>query len=289
MFLTHAPRRPLSEFIDYLWLFEESEQPRKQRILPSGTIELVVNLNEHEIQVQKPESPDRYERFSTTAVSGAYSCPFFVYDATQHKSMFGVHFRPGGAFPFLGIQPSEIADTHANLGDLWGRLALDLRERLYSAATACERFGVAEQILLSRLLLSRGSHAAVVTALKILGPSGTGAPVRDVAREVGLSHRRFVELFTREVGIAPKLLCRILRFQRVRSLAEADPPSDWAQFASMYGYFDQSHLIKDFQEFSGLTPTEYVRLYYANDRPEFNHVPVAGLGGSNFSNTTLDS
>jgi transcriptional regulator GlxA family with amidase domain len=127
---------------------------------------------------------------------------------------------------------------------------------------------------MSRLPFSRSSHAAVVTALNILGPSGTGASVRDVAREVGLSHRRFVEVFTREVGIAPKLLCCILRFQRVRSLAEAHPPREWAQLASMCGYFDQSHLINDFQELSGLTPTEYVRLHQPDDRLKCNHVPV---------------
>jgi AraC-like DNA-binding protein len=273
MFLTHAPRHPLSEFIDYLWLLQDSEAPRQERILPSGTIELVVNLHEHEIRIQDPESPERYRRFSDAVVSGTYSCPF-VCDATQHKSMLGVHFRPGGAFPFLGILPSEITDAHANLTDLWGRLALDLRERLCSAATARKRFSIAEQILMRRLTFSRSSHAAVVTALKILGPSGTGASVRDVAREVGLSHRRFVEVFRREVGIAPKLLCRILRFQRVRSLAAAHPPREWAQLASMCGYFDQSHLISDFQEFSGLTPTEYVRLHQPDDRLKCNHVPV---------------
>jgi len=273
MFLTHAPRNPLREFIDYLWLLQDSEAPRRERILPSGTIELVVNLDEAEIRIQNPESPDRYRRFSGAVVSGTYSCPF-VCDATQHKSMLGVHFRPGGAFPFLGILPSEVTGAHANLADLWGRPALDLRERLCLAATARERFSITEQILMSRLRFSRSSHAAVVTALNILGPSGSGASVRDVAREVGLSHRRLVEVFRREVGLAPKLLGRILRFQRVRSLAEAHPPRGWAQLASMCGYFDQSHLINDFQEFSGLSPTEYVRLHRPDDRLKCNHVPV---------------
>jgi transcriptional regulator GlxA family with amidase domain len=110
--------------------------------------------------------------------------------------------------------------------------------------------------------------------LNILGPSGAGASVRDVAREGGLSHRRLVEVFRREVGLAPKLLCRILRFQRLRSLAEAHPPRERARLASMCGYFDQSHLISDFQEFSGLTPTEYVRLYQPDDRLKCNHVPM---------------
>jgi AraC-like DNA-binding protein len=273
MFLTHVPRHPLSEFIDYLWLLQDSEAPRNERILPSGTIELVVNLDEAEIRIQNPESPGPYRRFSGAVVSGTYSCPF-VCDATQHKSMLGVHFRPGGAFPFLGILPSEITGAHANLADLWGRLAIDLRERLCLAATPRERFSIAEQILMRRLPFSRGSHTAVVTALNILGPSGAGALVRDVAREVGLSHRRLVEVFRREVGITPKLLCRILRFQRVRRLAEEQPPREWAQLASMCGYFDQSHLISDFQEFSGLTPTEYVRLGQPDDRLKCNQVPV---------------
>jgi transcriptional regulator GlxA family with amidase domain len=221
-------------------------------------------------------------------MSGTYS-GVFVCDAMQHESMLGVHFKPGGAFPFLGALAGELADAHADLADLWGRSALELRERLCEVATPRERFRVTEEVLTDRLLRrSSKSHPVLPMALNMFGTVGTGALVRDVAREAGLCQRRFIQLFRAQVGLTPKLFCRLLRFQRARILAEqietlrlgraqetrATRAFDWAQLASTCGYFDQSHLINDFEEFSGLSPTEYIRHNQRDGQLKDNHVPL---------------
>lgn len=283
--LCHRPGPPLSEFVDSVWLFAGGQAPRKERIFPSGTSELVINLCDNEVRLPDPAQPDRYERFSGAVLSGTYSTPFLC-DAMQHESMLGVHFKPGGAFPFLGALASELTDAHANLEDLWGRSAIELRERLCIAATPRERFQIMEEILANRLRRAAKRHLAVPLALDLFGPAGTGAAVRDVAREVGLCQRRFIEVFTAQVGLRPKLLCRLLRFQRARTLAERAETVDWAGLAATSGYFDQSHLINDFQEFSGLSPTEFSRQHPRDGRVKSNHLP---LPGSIFSNTKAAS
>jgi transcriptional regulator GlxA family with amidase domain len=82
--------------------------------------------------------------------------------------------------------------------------------------------------------------------------------VRDLARRVGLSQRRFIQLFTAEVGLTPKLYGRVRRFQRARELVRKATEPDWAAVALECGFFDQSHLIRDFGEFSGLSPVAYL-------------------------------
>ncbi len=200
-------------------------------------------------------------------------------NAMQHESMLGVHFKPAGAFPFLGALATEVTDTHADLADLWGRPVNQLRERLCDALTPRHRFQIIEEVLTGRLRCSPKGHDAVETALNKFGPSGTGASVRDVARDVGLCQRQFRKVFADQVGLTPKVFCRILRFQRVRTMADQIEKPDWARIASSCGYFDQSHLINDFQEFSGFSPTEYLRRlrqHQQDGRLKSNHVPLAG-------------
>jgi AraC-like DNA-binding protein len=273
LYRSYTPAPPLSEFIDRFWLCQDMSPNLKERILPSGTIELVINLRDDEIRIYDPSHPDRCTRFSGAILSGTYS-RFFVIDPLQHASILGVHFRPGGAFPFLGAPAGELADTHVDLETLWGPSAAELRERLCAAATPAERFFLLEEALLSRLRRSPEHHGAVPAALDMFEPTGAAVRVRDVVEHIGLSQRRFIQVFTGEVGLTPKLYCRVRRFQRARSLVRQAAAPDWARVAVDCGYFDQSHLIRDFLAFSGLSPADY--LHRQSERVLPNHVPQLG-------------
>jgi AraC-like DNA-binding protein len=277
-YTTYTPGSPISKFVDYFWLFAGGQAPRKERIVPSGTLELVFNLRCDEIRIQDREQTDQPRCFSGAVLSGPYSS-LFVVDAMQHESMLGVHFKPGGAFPFLGALASELTDAHANLTDLWGRSGADLRERLCGVSTHRERFRILEKVLTDHLRGARNGHLAVARALNGFGPYGIGASVREVARDVGICQRRFSKVFADQVGLTPKVFCRILRFQRVRTLASQCEKPDWVRIASACGYFDQSHLINDFREFSGSSPSEYLRRlrqHLQDGRLKDHHVPVPG-------------
>lgn len=270
---SYAPVPPLGDFIERFWLCSDAPPHPRERILPSGTIELVINLRDDEIRIYDPSHPDRCTRYSGAILSGTYS-RFFVIDPLQHASILGVHFRPGGAFPFLGTPASELADTHVDLETLWGPPAAELRERLCAAVTPVERFSLLEQALLSRLRRPPELHAAVPVALDMFEPTGAAVRVRDVARDIGLSQRRFIQVFAAEVGLTPKLYCRVRRFQRARTLVRQAAAPDWARVAVDCGYFDQSHLIRDFLAFSGLSPADY--LHRQSERVLPNHVPQSG-------------
>jgi len=262
LYRTRIPAAPLAAHIDRLWQLSDLPAHPHERVVPSGTLELVINLVEDEIRIYDPTDSARIRRYSGGVVSGAFSRPFGI-DTREHASVLGVHFKPGGAFPFLGLPLNELADAHADLETLWGAPARGLRDRLCEAGPV-ERFSILEDALRHRLRPVQ-RHPAVSMALEQLAHGAV--PVSDLAKQSGLSHRRFIEVFRAEVGMTPKRFSRVRRFERVINLARKsgtpDPSSGtpqrrWPQLALAAGYFDQSHMIADFVGFSGFTPGEFI-------------------------------
>lgn len=272
-FRKYIPGPPLDEFIEDFWLYEGySGEHRREQILPSGTFELVVNLREDQIRIYDPARLDDYRGFAGAIVSGPYAgC--FASDTAEEASILGVHFRPGGAFPFLGLPAGELANTHVELRMLWGAKASEFRERLCECTSPEEGFRLVGQHLIAAM---RGRlHRAVPATMRSLCPPNC-IGVREAAQMVGLSQRHLIELFTNQVGMTPKLFSRICRLQH--ALGWAATNEDWAQIALASGYFDQSHLIHDFQEFCGMTPANYHRRLQELRRSRVhikrNHLPL---------------
>jgi AraC-like DNA-binding protein len=259
IYLSYTPPAPLSQFVERFWLVSGGQSPRKERILPSGTVELVVNLREDRVTIDSTMQRPRVTSYAGVVASGTYSGAFDI-DAMQHELMMGVHFRPGGARAAFDVPANELADSHVDLAAISGELAAQgLRDRLCEAVTHEARFQYLQRALSRQLPRESRIHPVVRFALERFGATGMGASVRDVARDAGLSHRRFLTIFTTEVGLSPKLFCRILRFRHLHALAQRSGRIDWAQLAQTCGFFDQSHLANEFRKLSGLTPTEYER------------------------------
>jgi AraC-like DNA-binding protein len=266
IFNFYKPTPPLSNFVDCLWLYEGHNAKHKtERILPTGTLELVINLRQNKLLFYDAERPVNCSRFSGAVVSGAHGRGF---TPAEEVFLIGVHFKPGGAFPFLGLPAGDLADTHVDLETLWGRAAGRLRERLCESRTSAERFQLLHAALLRRLGHGVEKHYAVSAALQMFGKNQGGPIVREAAKYLGLSQRRFIQVFKAEVGMTPKLFSRIQRFQQTRTSIQQNPSPNWATLALDLGYFDQSHLIREFLEFSGLSPTDYLnrhKIFIAQD------------------------
>ena len=264
------PKPPLTEFVDSFWLYKgQHPQHTTERILPTGTFELVINLRQNELRFYDGERRENCSRFSGAVVSGAHGHGF---TPAEETSIIGVHFKPGGAFPFLGLPAGELADTHVDLETLWGPSAVRLREHLYEARTSAERFRLLQEALLTRLSDRVETHYATSAAIEMFGTHQARPTVREAAKYLGLSQRRFIEVFKAEVGITPKLFSRIQRFQQTRTFIQQNLSPNWATVALDLGYFDQSHLIREFLEFSGFSPTEY--LHHLKSRSTLSNTTV---------------
>src|SRR5215470_8825134 len=179
IFNFYKPKPPLSKFVDNFWLYEGYEPERKtERILPTGTLELAINLRQNELRMYDAERPENCSRLSGAIVSGASGRGF---TPAEETFIIGVHFKPGGAFPFLGLPAGDLADTHVDLETLWGPPARRLRERLCEARTSAERFHLLEKELLSRVCYDVEQHYAVSAALEMFVKNQTRPSVREAA------------------------------------------------------------------------------------------------------------
>lgn len=271
LYRTHIPRPPLSDFVELFWLYEGYDPPQvMERVIPTGTMQLIFNLREDELRVYDRQDHNRFQSFGGCLISGAHS-EFVVIDTASQASTMGVHFKPGGAHPFLGLPASELRDADVPLDALWGTKAIELRDRLLEAETPEAGFGILEQALLAQLARPLTHHPAVALALNEYQSMPRTRTVKEVSEQTGLSQRRFIQLFREEVGLTPKLFRRIWRFQEVIRLIGSGGRVGWADVALSCGYFDQAHFIHDFRAFTGITPTTYL----AQRGEHLNHIPIS--------------
>ncbi len=268
-FRTRIPGPPLDAFVEKFWSFEGYAPAHTfERLMPDGSAELVVNLAENRSSIYDPQDHTRAHTFPGAIVSGPRS-QYFVIDTVEQCSTLGIHFRPGGLFPFFGMPSSELHDRHVGLDALWGSFAAELRERLLEAPTVDARLRTLQEALLSRARLFT-LHPAVCYALAEFQHGPRTRTISDVTGAIGLSPRRFIQVFREQVGLTPKLFCRVRRFQQVIQRISAGRRVEWADVALDCGYFDQPHFINDFRDFSGLTPAAYEGLPVRHP----NHVPL---------------
>jgi AraC-like DNA-binding protein len=221
-----VPRSPLRDYVRCIWTLR-SKGGGLERVLPDGTCEIVLNRGD----------PFRHDgRVQPRAMVVGQMPRFMEIEPTGAVELVGIRFRPGGLFPFLSAPMSELTGGWADLGDIDRRLRREL-----------EGVRGPEEALLERLRPANGAVAAAVAAIE-----RGGRRIDRIARDLALHPRRLERMFRREVGVAPKLLARIARFQGVLRGS-----GDWATVAQACGYYDQAHLIRDFKEFAGEPPTAY--------------------------------
>lgn len=259
LFYTHRPAPPLDRFIEQMWYWEgPTPAHAKDRLLPTGSASLVINLAEDEIRAYRGADDDVLHRYSGAVLKGADS-RYSVIDTLEQRAVMGVAFHAGGTWPFFEPAADEVQNQNVSMRDVWGSAGDTLRERILAQPTPRARLQLMEAELLAHAIRPLQRRAEVDFALLRLKHS-QDCPIAQLSEHVGLSERRFTRLFTVEVGLTPKLYARIRRFQRVMKLMNhpgLDAPAiDWSGFAQRCGYFDQSHLIRDCKSLSGFTPLQ---------------------------------
>ncbi len=244
---------PLSKNVECLWLLESGdwqESPSPERILPDGCIELILNFGppfrEHKEAGRCDLQPSRF-------VVGQMTKPVLV-SPTGPAQLLGIRFKPGGTLPFFPLPPGELTNIITPLADVSVALDRELSGQVYEIRGLPEKIGVIEALLIRRMNANEERGASLQNAISRIVSSGGQISVDRLAGDLGISGRQLERRFLSEVGLGPKLLSRILRFQQVfRAVERSD--RNWARIAVDCGYYDQAHLIRDFRQFAGQTPS----------------------------------
>lgn len=264
----YRPSRALAPYVECIWGVRGAADYSREAVLPNGVVELMINFGPTQ-KVHAYGEREVEEPFHRAWLAGIQDQRLIV-GSPEGSDHMGVRFRPGGAHAFFDVPMHEVTNQVVELDDLVGPRAAELRDRAAAAATEAERARAVEAWLLDRRYAVHPHYATIRRGLDLLHGSNFGMSVTELCDRLGLSSRHVLTQFRKVVGLSPKTMSRIARFQAVVEATEGEDDVDWSRLAFRFGYADQPHLVREFRRFAGVTPTEFM----ARRTPEESHVVV---------------
>jgi AraC-like DNA-binding protein len=205
------------------------------------------------INGDRPKERRRFRSF----LAGLHDVHVFTeYEGAQMG--FQVNFTLLGAYRFLNIAMSDIANRVLDLGDLLGDADADrLADSLQDADGWPARFDLVDRFLLQRLRQGRPMSPDVAWALKSLQASRGARSIGALSRDLSCSRKTLIQRFHAQIGLSPKAVANILRFAHATQRIRATDEERWADLAVDCGYYDQAHFNRDFRRYAGRTPREF--------------------------------
>ncbi len=245
------PSPLLAPYIKHYWLLKTvSDSSALARTVPTGMMSLIFHRGERLLSVHENELHPR-------AFLNGQERTFadLLYDG--QVNMISVVFRPVGVRAFFNLPVNKVAGLRLTAGDMEDKDLLALENSLTSTESDKHCIFLIEQFLLKRLTcIAEHNLKRIGTAICLIN-SGESSVSR-LADAACLSNKQFDRVFSEYVGSHPKEFSRTIRFQRALDILENDGRISLAALAYQCGYFDQSHMIKEFKSLSGYTPGEYL-------------------------------
>lgn len=270
------PRGVLGQYVREHHGYRQREvEPGQHLGVPSPYLTLIFTLDEP-MEIARHVDPRQSPGVYSSMVGGLHTLPALI---VHHGAQSGIQLQlsPLAARPLAGLPAGELASMDVAAQEILGPLATQVSERIQAAATWSARFAVLDQLLGDALHVERTVPNEVARAWSLLLLSNGTVPICDVARDVGWSQRHLSNQFTREIGLRPKMAARVIRFHRARRVLQRNVGGgrpNIAGVAAECGYFDQAHLIRDWQQFTGLSPTNWIAHEFRNFQVTASNEPT---------------
>lgn len=256
----YAPSPLLTHLVQcYVALGHEgtNDQPTENWVLPSGFTTISTNIGPVSLGVDNA----KYSQFTVPGIghaSGQLTQPLKVsFSANSH--LFSVKLQPHGFFCLFGIPAHELQDDYLPLDCLHRLWTPDLVNQLIDAPNDFRRVDLMNRHLLSHLPARQIRPDALQFALTLITNNRGLLPSVEVARQLRVSPRRLTRLFKEPVGLSPKFYARTVRFANLSRRLWMAKPRNLQDLVHDFGFYDQSHLIKEVQAFTGLSPTNAIK------------------------------
>ncbi len=231
-----------------------SPTPVVRQEAPVPRVPLIVNFGARwQVAGGRGLAPERHDSF----VAGLSDTSAFV-AAEGAAHCVQVDFTPIGARMFLGVPMHELTNRVVSVDDVLERDS-NIAARLEAAPTWEARFALLDELITARVADAPRPAPEILWAWRALERTNGSVPVGHLAEHIGRSRRHLTARFREQVGLGPKTFARVLRFSRAVALLQGGQRDSFAELAYECGYFDQSHLIRDFRAFAGTTPAEFAR------------------------------
>lgn len=273
------PSHDLRQIVKCYWTLRQTgvgAPPAPEKILPDGCCEIVI----HRADSFHRQGQDGTCREQPRVLIAGQLEKVLEVVPSGKIDLFGVRFHPTGLHRLTGLAVSEIRGLQVDPGDLSGDLGRSLRElEILPPRGLVTRV---EEILRRHSGAARGSIEAVERAVELIEESQGGLSLEEVARLCEMSRRQLERLFPVMVGLRPKQFARIVRFQGLLDRIDVEGPRNWSSLALRCGYFDQSHMIREFRSLAGQSPAAH----FAGDHPLAAH--ISGTEAGHPSRSDLD-
>ncbi|MDI2124601.1 AraC family transcriptional regulator [Yinghuangia seranimata] len=235
------------------------------RLVPTGRVALIVNFGPPYTRFARLRDPQPRTRPIGSLFSGLEDSPGVCEHPGDHDAL-RVELTPLGAYRLLAMPLSELSNSVVELRDVLGREADELAERLAATRDWTRRFDLLDNALLARVDEGPAAAPQVAHAWRLITTAPGAAPIAKIADEVGWSHKHLLRRFTQQVGLTPKAVARVARFQQALSMLSRPGAAGLAEVSAACGFYDQAHLSRDFRELAGASPKQCATSPWAANR-----------------------
>jgi hypothetical protein len=269
---TFPPHPDLSALVKCYWILEipADTDAQRQRIIPDGCLEMIFILGD---DIKRYTSEDEFIIQPRAMILGQTIDPFFV-EPTGVVNSFAVRFYPYGFASFVTVAINNLANKETPIDLLFEKSAAkELQQKIINATGTEERIEIIEDFLLRMLKTKATIDSIVKSTIDTIFQTGGSTPINIILKD-DLSKRRQLERkFLKQVGLSPKQLGKVIRLQTALKMVLNQQSESLTQIAYESEYYDQAHFIKDFKEFTGTNPKEFLKddkmmlssLFYTKD------------------------
>ncbi|KMQ65143.1 AraC family transcriptional regulator [Chryseobacterium angstadtii] len=266
---TFEPDPELASLIKCYWILENPKEniPQQQTIVPDGCMEMIFHYGDLYKQYM---SDDQAVVQPRSCVFGQLTQPLVI-EPTGITGIFSVRFQYEGFVPFATIPIKEMDDKAVSLDQLFGEDGIQLEKEVLECRTAEEKIKTVEDFLRKKLD-DKAIDRVVQSTIDTILTAGGQIPINELSRQTNINRRQLERKFSSAVGLSPKQLSKTIRLQAALKLLLNNEFTSFTDLAHETAYYDQAHFIKDFKDFTGLTPKEFYgenlkmsSLFYGSD------------------------
>jgi AraC-like DNA-binding protein len=251
----YTPSQDLQPFIKCFWTLDDegADMPVRQRVVPDGCMEMIFHYG------------DRYKQYfedgsfiiqPKSFVFGQLT-NYLAIEPTGITGIVAARFNPEGLTPFISIPVTELENKAVEISYIFGDKGIHLEKEILEATDNLQRIQFIESFLLSFLSDPKIIHTITKSCVEAILQSQGQLSVIDLADKIKVNRRNLERKFTAAIGMSPKQLSRVVRLQAAIKMMEQNSSTNLTSLAYENGYYDQAHFIKDFKEFTGISPRHF--------------------------------
>ncbi len=276
IFETHILEKPLVEYIETIFYYKDFKPDHSiERLVPTGHVFIIFELDGFEYHTFDRDTLKPNGTYQNVWISGMHK-DFLSISAHQDSEMLVIQFKTNGAYPFFNKPINQFNNKVIEAQDFFGNEILELRQQILNGKNASEKFKSVEKWLKIKFDIDKTANTELLDILSQLKTKPI-TESSDIISSYPYSQKHLINQFKTYFGLTPKVFHRIFRFNQMLNRIQNKENLIWSQIAYEFGYSDQSHFIKEFKEFSGFNPQDFIKSDFHKE-DETNFFPLDRKG-----------